>query len=83
LRTALQPRSEHDLSSAFRVNSHAYPDTYAHTNVGRVLVLNDPRALYWKPVSLTVMQGLALVHFSAQLEPCMTQENTLHTLNTP
>jgi outer membrane lipoprotein SlyB len=28
-------------------------------------------------------QGLTLVHFSAQLGPCMTQENTLHTLNTP
>jgi len=27
--------------------------------------------------------GLTLVHFSAQLEPCLTQENTLHTLNTP
>jgi len=28
-------------------------------------------------------QGLTLVHFSAQLEPCPTQENTLHTLHTP
>jgi len=28
-------------------------------------------------------QGLALVHFSAQLEPCLAQEYTLHTLNTP
>jgi hypothetical protein len=28
-------------------------------------------------------QGLTLIHFSAQLEPCLTQENTLHTLNTP
>ena len=24
-----------------------------------------------------------LVHVSAQFEPCLTQENTLHTLNTP
>jgi len=31
----------------------------------------------------THVQGLTLVHFSAQLEPCLTQENTLHTLNTP
>jgi len=30
-----------------------------------------------------VRQGLTLVHFSAQLEPCLTQENTIHTLNTP
>ena len=28
-------------------------------------------------------QGLTLVHFSAQLEPCLTHENTLHTINTP
>jgi hypothetical protein len=28
-------------------------------------------------------QGLTLVHFAAQLEPCLTQENILHTLNTP
>jgi hypothetical protein len=27
-------------------------------------------------------QGLTLVHFSSQLEPCLTQENTLHTLYT-
>jgi len=31
----------------------------------------------------SVDQGLELVHFSAQLEPCLTQVNTLHTLNTP
>jgi len=29
------------------------------------------------------MQGLTLVHISAQLEPCLTHKNTLHTLNTP
>jgi hypothetical protein len=28
-------------------------------------------------------QGLTLVHFSAQLELCLTQENTLHTQHTP
>ena len=28
-------------------------------------------------------QGLTLVHFSAQLEPCRTQENALHTPDTP
>jgi hypothetical protein len=26
---------------------------------------------------------LTLVHFAAQLQPCLTRENTLHTLNTP
>jgi hypothetical protein len=28
-------------------------------------------------------QGLTLVHFSAQLEPCLTHKNTLHNLRTP
>ena len=28
-------------------------------------------------------QGLTRIHFSAQLEPCLSQENTLHTLHTP
>jgi len=28
-------------------------------------------------------QGLTLVHFSAQLEPCLIQETTLHTLDIP
>jgi len=28
-------------------------------------------------------KGLTLVYFSAQLEPCLSQENTLHALNQP
>jgi hypothetical protein len=32
--------------------------------------------------AIAVDQGLTLVHFSSQLEPCLTQENTLHTLHT-
>jgi len=28
------------------------------------------------------VQGLTLVHFSAQLEPCLTHKNTLNALNT-
>jgi len=31
----------------------------------------------------SIRPGLILVQISAQLEPCLTQENTLHTLNTP
>jgi hypothetical protein len=31
----------------------------------------------------SVKQGLTLVHFSAQLEPCLTHTNTLHTINIP
>jgi hypothetical protein len=34
-------------------------------------------------VRLQCCQGLTLVHISAQLEPCVSQESTLHTLNTP
>jgi len=28
-------------------------------------------------------QGLTLIHFLAQLKPCLTHKNTLHTLNDP
>jgi len=35
------------------------------------------------PLLVALRQRLTLVHFSAQLELCLTQENTLHTLNTP
>jgi len=31
----------------------------------------------------SVYQGLTLVPFSGQLEPCLTHVNTLHTLYTP
>jgi hypothetical protein len=30
-----------------------------------------------------VGRGLTLVHFSAQLEPCLTHKNTLYTIITP
>ena len=30
-----------------------------------------------------VWHGVTLVHFSAQLEPCLTQDNTLHPLEPP
>jgi len=39
----------------------------------------EPTPRLWSAAS---DQGLTLVHFSAQLEPCLTQEDTLHTLNT-
>jgi len=32
---------------------------------------------------ITTAQGLTLVHFSAQLEPCLTHKYTLHTPQTP
>jgi hypothetical protein len=32
--------------------------------------------------TFTLRQGLTLVHYSAQLEPFLTQKHTLHTPNT-
>jgi hypothetical protein len=68
-------------------------DLVRRFNVGRAVVVNDHPAwtrslLPSLSLSATIWlapmgQGLTLVHFSAQLEPCLTQENTLHTLNTP
>jgi hypothetical protein len=34
-------------------------------------------------LSSSLMQGLTLVNFPAQLEPCLTQENSHHSPNTP
>jgi len=36
-----------------------------------------------RSTALASSQGLTLVHFSAQLEPSLTHNNTLHTLHTP
>ena len=33
--------------------------------------------------TLGARQGLTLVHFSAQLELCLTHKKKLHTMNTP
>ena len=51
-------------------------------------VMSRPRALTSSSTSGPMApsadsQGLTLVHFSTQLEPCLTHRNTLHTLNTP
>jgi hypothetical protein len=52
-----------------------------------VIVLSPFRLALWLLSLLRLFiihgQGLTLVHFSAQLEPCLTHKNTLHTLNTP
>jgi len=34
-------------------------------------------------LGVSLRQGLTLVHYSAQLEPFLTQKRTLHTPNTP
>jgi len=73
-----------------------YPEGESCPDLGWVLVLNDPPAgsgpdkgkveelmSDLHPSSMGSGQGLTLVHFSAQLEPCLTQENILHRLNTP
>ena len=38
---------------------------------------------WWRGTRTGCRQGLTLVHFSVQLEPCLTHKNTLHTFNTP
>jgi hypothetical protein len=45
----------------------------------------SPDVTMLSSAAFAAAQRLTLVHFSAQLssEPCLTQENTLHTLNTP
>jgi len=34
-------------------------------------------------VKVAPKQWLTLVHFSAQLKPCLTHKSTIHTMNTP
>jgi hypothetical protein len=53
------------------------------TGVVRLGVSSDSCVCAARPLACTRNQGLTLVDFSAQLELCLTQENTLHTLNTP
>jgi len=52
----------------------------------RIAVLRTSRPTAQPPTGSRASassQGLTLVHFSAQLEPCLTHKNTLHPLNTP
>jgi hypothetical protein len=42
-----------------------------------------PPPAFLAPAAAAERQGLTLVHFSAQLELCLTQEHTLHTLEHP
>jgi hypothetical protein len=46
-------------------------------------ICSHPAAPAMHSSRLASYQGLTLVHFSAQLEPCLTHKNTLHTLHTP
>jgi hypothetical protein len=64
-----QPKETHTMRVALRSSSH---------------VSRSWSAVAAAPVVLaTSSQGLTLVHFSAQLEPCLTHKNILHTLNIP
>jgi len=54
------------------------------SNVHRPAAISSCAALYIVSLArITLTQGLTLVQFSAQLEPCPTQKSTLHSLNTP
>ena len=48
-----------------------------------LIVGSDAREVSRARAMLELRQGLTLVHLSAQLEPCLTLDTTLHTLNTP
>jgi hypothetical protein len=54
------------------------------TFVARILFhkKQPTRWAFWRASWSGSRQGLTLVHFSAQLEPCLTHKNTLHTINT-
>ena len=67
-------------------NSHLNASTRARTVLQRATRGSDPAPS--PPLTVcslwcTEYQGLTLVHFSAQLEPCQPHKNTLHTINTP
>jgi hypothetical protein len=38
---------------------------------------------YYRMIKQCMAGAFTLVHFSAQLKPCVSQENTLHVLHTP
>ena len=48
-----------------------------------VAMSNACRRLAARLAAAPLQQGFTLVSFSAQLEPCLTHKNSLHTLNTP
>ena len=51
------------------------------SNICQVLDSGDSGGERWEAGRCN--QGLTLVHFSAQLEPCLTHKTTLHAINTP
>jgi hypothetical protein len=78
-----------DESVVLRFALFARPDLQAavaqhaqHLCVLLPILLEDQLTLLVALV-LASAHGLTFVHFSAQLEQCLSQENTLHTLNIP
>ena len=69
------------VSGVDRVAGHR--DRHAHTRSSHPREDASQHVRRCHRLGLAAVQGLTLVHFSAQLEPCVTQEKTLHTLNTP
>jgi hypothetical protein len=66
-------------------------DSVRRLYYGRVLALSQAPADAFSSAGMSLGkkgpassgQGLTLVYFPAQLEPCLTHKSTLHTLNTP
>ena len=69
-----------------RVNLH-HPTSACSANlmaaISRSWSSAASSSLPWTCAAAALVQGLTLVHFSAQLEPGLTQESTLHNLSTP
>jgi len=64
------------------LSSRRFQHGFDRVNLLRLTTCVTPYTLVIT-VCFTSLQGLTLVHFSAQLEPCLTQETTLHTLDHP
>jgi len=57
-------------------------DTNVLLRLAMVSATSKPPSACARSCRMPCDQGLTLVHFPAELEPCLAQENTLHTLNT-
>jgi len=76
------------LSDCASLRESSSPMTSTLQNVtslaSRVMRASDADSTRHCSMEMPMEQGLyTLVHLSAQLEPCLTPKNTLHTLNTP
>jgi hypothetical protein len=76
-------RAVRELSSRSAASASFFSATFfLRPNPARLLCSAVVMGLV-APHACAASPGLTLVHFSAQLEPCLTHKNTLHTLTPP